>query len=125
MRGIWGWCKNYRQILREEIAYTSEELILKYNPSWSGYGIKRFTYDFTKQVRGLFEIRDSFYYDVSVAFTRESWHGRMKACRGIGASSLSADEIARFEKEHMGYLQSIPESFAIPHFTSVLNLQKI
>lgn len=25
-------------------------------------------------------------FDVQVSFTRESWHGRMKACRGVGAS---------------------------------------
>jgi len=108
-----------------EIAFTSEKLILKYNPAWSANGMKRFTYDFPEQARGLFEAEDSLCYDVSLPFTRESWHGRMKACRGIGASSLSADETAAWEHDHIEYLESVPEIFDIPHFVTVLNLRKI
>ena len=108
-----------------DIARNSEELVLKYNPSWSAYGMKRFTYDFPEQAKGLFALENSFCYDLPVTFTRESWHGRMKACRGIGASSLSAEEIAAFEKEHIKYLKSVPESFDIPHFVTVMNLRKV
>ena len=107
-----------------EIAANSEKMILKYNPSWSGHGLKRFTYGFPEEAIGLFEVENSFMYDTPVAFTRESWHGRMKACRGIGASSLSAEEIEQWEKEHIGYLKSMPECFDIPHFVTVLNLRK-
>lgn len=35
----------------------------------------------------------------AAAFRLESWHGRMKAWRGIGASSLTADEISKFKNE--------------------------
>lgn len=107
-----------------EIARNSEQLVLKYNPSWSAYGMKRFTYDFPAEARGLFALADSFVYDIPVAFTRESWHGRMKACRGIGASSLTAGEIAAWEAAHIRYLKSVPASFDIPHFVTVLNLRK-
>ena len=107
-----------------EIAFHSENLVLKYNPSWGGGGGKRFTFDFPEQAQGLFEVEASFCYDCSVTFTRESWRGRMKACRGIGASSLSAAEIAEFEKEHTEYLETVPETFDIPHFVAVLNLCK-
>ena len=107
------------------IAAGSEKLVLKHNPSWSAHSMKRFTYDFAEVPQGLFEIQDSFSYDVQVAFTRESWHGRMKACRGIGASSLSVEEIAQWEKEHIKYLKSVPEHFDIPHFVTVLNLRAI
>ena len=107
-----------------EIAANSERLILKYNPSWSAHSMKRFTYDFPVEANGLFEVANSFVYDVPVTFTRASWHGRMKACRGIGASSLSADEIAEFEKEHIAYLENVPETFEISHFVTVLNLRK-
>ena len=31
-------------------------------------------------------------YDLMVPFTKESWHGRMRACRGVGAS-LSEEEL--------------------------------
>jgi len=108
-----------------EIARSSEELILKYNPSWSANGMKRFVYDFPDQAQDLFETANAFHYDLSIPFTRESWHGRMKACRGIGASSLSAEAIAAFEKEHIEFLNGVPETFTIPHFVMVLNLRKI
>lgn len=107
-----------------EIASNSEKLILKYNPSWSAHNLKRFTYDFPEEAQGLFEVENSFVYDTPVTFTRESWHGRMKACRGVGASSMSAAEIMQWEKEHIEYLNSKPETFDIPHFVTVLNLRK-
>ena len=108
-----------------EIVDTSERLVLKYNPFWSAHGMKQFTYDFPEEAKGLFEVEDSFVYDVPVVFTRESWHGRMKACRGIGASSLPAEKIAIFEKEHAEYMSTLPESFDIPHFVTVLNMRKV
>jgi SAM-dependent methyltransferase len=111
-------------IEESEIADNSEKLILKYNPSWSAHSMKRFTHDFPDEAQGLFEVADSFVYDVPVRFTRESWHGRMKACRGIGASSLSEEQIAKWENEHIAYLQSVSEIFDIPHFVTVLNLRK-
>jgi len=107
-----------------EIAKHTEELILKYNPSWSAHSMKRFNYEFPAQAQGLFEVEDSFVFDLPVTFTREAWHGRMKACRGIGASSLSQEAIAQWEKEHIEYVNTLPERFDIPHFASVLNLRK-
>ena len=108
-----------------KIASESEKLVLKYNPSWPDSGIKRFLCDFPEQAQGLFEVEDSFCYDLSVTFTRENWHGRMKACRGIGASSLAPEAIAEFEKEHLAFLQSAPEVFEVPHFATVLNLRRV
>ena len=108
-----------------EIAAGTEELILKHNPSWSANGMKRFTLDFPPQAHSLFTVEDSFHYDLPVTFTRASWHGRIKACRGIGASSLTAEEIAAFEQEHLAFLETVPETFSIPHFATILNLRKI
>jgi SAM-dependent methyltransferase len=105
------------------IAENSEKIVLKHNPAWTDHSVKRFTFTFPDEAVGLFEMADSFVYDVPVAFTRKSWHGRMKACRGIGAS-LPAEKIAEFEEEHISYLESVPESFDIPHFVTVLNLRK-
>ena len=45
----------------------------------------------SEEANGLFEVENSFIYDAPVTFTRESWHGRMRTCRGIGASSLLAE----------------------------------
>lgn len=113
-----------------EIALKSEELILRYNPDWNGaaYNPSReqdnniLTPDWCE---GMFVVENQFGYDVDLKFTRESWNGRMKACRGIGASSMSTEEIEAWEKEHLAYLETVPESFDIPHYVTVLNLKKI
>ena len=105
-----------------EIAFNSERLVLKYNPHWSAGGMKRYTYELPKQAVGLFEVEDSFFYDVSIPFTRESWHGRMKTCRGIGASILTTDEIEEWEAEHIAYLKTVPQEFEMPHFVTTFNL---
>ena len=62
-----------------------------------------------------FENDTAFAFDIPISFTRETWHGRIKACRGIGASSLTSEEIAAFEKEHLRFLEGQPESFEILH----------
>jgi cyclopropane fatty-acyl-phospholipid synthase-like methyltransferase len=107
-----------------EIARKSEELILKYNPSWSGAGLNRQKPEMPDWLGDLFEVNNLILYDLNVPFTRESWHGRMKACRGIGASLLTPDEIASWEKEHRDYLSTMPESFRILHQTSIIDLRK-
>ena len=58
-------------------------------------------------------------------FTRESWNGRMKACRGIGAS-LTKREIAAWEREHKKLLAEIaPAEFHILHYGAVAELKVI
>ena len=108
-----------------EIAKKSEELVLKYNPYWSAHSMKRFTFDFPEEAKGLFEIENSLHFDLPVTFTPETWHGRIKACRGIGASSLSAEVIAAWEEEHKAYVNTLPETFNILHFATILNLKKV
>lgn len=107
-----------------KIAKASEELVLKYNPSWTGGHMQRYELGTPAWSRELFEVDNAIAYDLNVPFTRESWHGRMKACRGIGASSLSADKIAEWEKEHLSYLETVPETFDIIHYATILNLRK-
>lgn len=72
----------------------------------------------------IFEVENAITYDLNVTFSRESWHGRMKACRGIGASSLNLEEITKWEKEHTDYLAAVPEKFDIIHYATILNLRK-
>ena len=72
---------------------------------------------------GLFELNNAIEYDIDVAFTRDSWNGRMKACRGIDAS-LPGDKIAEFEKEHLAYLKTVPDKFIIPHYATIMDLKK-
>ncbi len=107
-----------------EIARTSEELVLKYNPSWTGAHMTRYSLDVPPWCGELFEPVHMLTFDQPVTFTRESWHGRIKACRGIGASSLSQEEIAAWEQEHLSYLQTVPELFDILHYVSILDVKK-
>ena len=63
-------------------------------------------------------------YPLKVHFTRESWNGRMKACRGIGAS-LTKKEILAWEQEHMTLLKEIaPDEFDILHYAAIAELKK-
>ena len=109
----------------DKIASASENLVLKYNPQWTGAGQKRTKQSIPDWSKQLFKVKNSIVYDVSIPFTRENWHGRMKACRGIGASSLSDEDITAFEKEHIKMLNNCPETFDILHYVSILDLQKI
>lgn len=106
-----------------EIAKKSEDLVLKYNPLWSGGGMKRYTLNTPEWSKGLFDVSGKVTKTADIEFTRKSWNGRMKACRGIDAS-LSADKIAEFEKEHIEFLSTVPEKFSIPHYITMLDLKK-
>ncbi len=115
-----------------EIAAGSEALVLRYNPAWNGAGFQRITYETDGWPTGLprldpnwgFELETACGFDLPVGFTRESWHGRIIACRGIGASALTPEQIAAFEKDHLSYLETQPEAFDIPHSASFIVLRK-
>ncbi|MBD5157863.1 MAG: class I SAM-dependent methyltransferase [Butyrivibrio sp.] len=106
------------------IAKQSEELVLKYNPAWTGGHQTRYELQVPPWCGELFEPANMITFDCPVTFTRESWHGRIKACRGIGASSLSEAEIAAWEQEHTAYLQTVPEVFDILHYVSIMDVKK-
>ena len=62
-------------------------------------------------------------YQLNIHFTRESWNGRMKACRGVGAS-LSEQDIASWEAEHMNLLSEIAsDEFDILHYAATAELK--
>ena len=120
------FCVLFMAWLPEEspIAKASEELVLKYNPSWTGGHMTRYKLEAPPWCGGLFEAANMLTYDLPVTFTRESWHGRIKACRGIGASSLTEAEITAWEQEHKAFLQTVPETFDIMHYVTILDLKK-
>lgn len=68
----------------DEVARQSEELVLRYNPGWTGGGEVRRPIQVPREYGAQFELERSDLFDLQVPFTRESWNGRMKACRGIG-----------------------------------------
>lgn len=108
----------------DPIAGESEKLVLKYSPNWSGAGETRHPIHIPDVYRGQFDIVYSEEYEVYVPFTRETWNGRMKACRGVGAS-LSAEEVAKWEKEHVELLEQIaPEEFEVLHYAAMVEMRK-
>jgi len=110
---------------QSKIARDSERLVLKYNPKWTGGGFrKQRIKPWVKWAKPLFEREDCVFFDEEIPFTRESWHGRIIACRGIGASSLPGEKIAAFEAEHRAYLETLPEEFTVPHQVMMLVLKK-
>ncbi len=107
-----------------KIAGESEKLVLRYNPDWTGAGETRKPIWIPDIVNEYFNLTDHEEYDLNVHFTRESWNGRIKACRGIGAS-LDSEKIASWENEHRKLLENIaPEEFDILHYAAIAVLQK-
>lgn len=107
-----------------EIAYRSEQLVLRHNPVWNGARFSRFIPQPAPESVDLFTAKPAICYDLPVRFTRETWHGRIKACRGIGASSLPEETIRAWEEEHLAYMQTLPESFEIIHYCTIMDLQR-
>lgn len=109
----------------DKIAGASEELVLKYSPDWSGAGENVHPIFIPDCYRDGFELVYHEEYPLEVKFTRETWNGRMKACRGVGAS-LSDEKIAQWESEHMMLLEKIaPREFTIKHYGAIAELKKI
>ncbi len=107
----------------DPIAGASEALVLQYNPAWTGAGETRRPIVLPEVVNRYFTPASQTVYDVRVPFTRETWHGRMKACRGIGAS-LDAEALAAWEAEHRALLERIaPPSFDVLHFAAMTVLR--
>lgn len=106
----------------DEIAKASEKLVLKYNPSWSGAGETVHPIFIPDCYQEKFDLVYHEEYPLKVHFTRESWNGRMKACRGIGAS-LEKEEVGLWEREHRKLLEEIaPEEFDILHYGAIAQL---
>ena len=107
----------------DKIAGKSEELVLRYNPKWSGAGEKISPIKIPDCYNLKFDVICHEEYPLSVHFSREAWHGRMKACRGVGAS-LSNEELKSWKREHIKILlESAPEEFDIKHYAAFAELQ--
>ena len=107
----------------DPIAGKSEQLVLKYSPDWSGAGETMHPIQIPPCYAREFELLHHEEYPLQVHFTRGAWHGRMKACRGIGAS-LPAEELRRWESEHLRLLaETAPEEFDVRHYAALTVLQ--
>lgn len=111
--------------LEDKIASKTEELILKYNPKWQGAGYTDHKLKKPDWINGKFDVETMHKYNEFVPFTRESWRGRIRACRGIGAS-LSDQEVLLFDAEHDKLLKDLAgDSFNILYQTWIYVLRKL
>ena len=93
----------------DPIASKSHRLVKRVNKNWTpGASGARDMFD------DLFpgRVTETFYADLP--FTRESWHGRMCACRGTLAS-MDAKTFAEWERRHLKMLSRCQESFHVKH----------
>ena len=99
----------------DPIVRASEELVLRFNPDWSGADWDGVLPAEPRWAESSFELVGLFVYEEPIPFTRESWRGRMRALRGI-AASLSEEKVRAFDAEHEALLLELaPEEFDICH----------
>ena len=95
--------------LDDEIAYKSHMLVKEYNKNWKpGKSGSRDMFD------NLFDGRVTKEFECSLPFTRESWHGRMCACRGTLAS-MDNETFENWSEAHLKMLCEYPNEFEIKH----------
>lgn len=104
------WQPQIDAIVRE-----SEALILKHNPAWAGGGETGEVVAMPDGVPEDIRLEGLFWFDVAVPFTRDSWRGRIRASRGVGAS-MTPEQVADFDQEHAELLDRIaPPAFTLTH----------
>lgn len=92
----------------DEIAATSWNIAKKINTNWKPGSARKdleIHYFDNPHVEKL---------EVSIPFTRESWHGRMLASRGVMAS-MDEGMLGQFQEEHLAFLEQMPEQFEVKH----------
>lgn len=103
--------KIYMGYMKEEqITQDSNALVKAINGSWGGASasIKDLTTHYFDEPQMESMI-------VELPFTRETWHGRMMASRGVMAS-MDKEKIEQFDREHMQMLtEKYPAEFTVKH----------
>ena len=106
----------------DKIAGMSEEIILKYNPDWTGGQDTVHPVWVPDQYLAYFDLLSQKEFRVDIPFTRDGWHGRMRACRGVEAS-MSPSVLEKWDKEHREMLkQNAPDDLVIKHYVSAAEL---
>lgn len=101
--------------LEDPIAQATEDLVRLANPNWTAHSWTGIVPPMPAWAPANFRLRGFFCYDEALPFTRESWAGRIRACRGVGAA-LSPEAVAEFDRQHMQMLSRIaPDKFTVLH----------
>ncbi len=93
---------------RDVVACTTEELVLKFNPDWSAADYAGDVPPMPDWALRRFELVAMFWYDERLPYSRESWRGRIRACRGVGAT-LPPEAVAAFDAQLASLLEVITE----------------
>ena len=103
--------------LSDRIGAESIRLVTEYNPGWTGAAMSA-----ADMYDDLFPGRQTEYFFADLPFTRESWHGRMCACRGTLAS-MDEKTFAAWEQAHLQFLGKCPQSFTVRHRVYISRFQ--
>lgn len=102
--------KLYMSYLKDDpIAGQSNRLIKELNQNWNGASAS------------LKDLTTHYFDDpkmenliIDLPFTKETWHGRIMASRGVLAS-MDSETLKRFEEEHLKIMDTLPDRFFIKH----------
>jgi len=80
------------------LVQATEELIAAHHPGWRyGGGLGIYPPWLRDLGEAAFHAIETFSYDVDVAYTPESWRGRVRASNGVGAT-LPPEQVAAFDR---------------------------
>ena len=97
------------------IASETEKLIIKHNEAEARTNKAEAVEIIPKWSLKRFRLKSFHEYKTSLPFTRESWRGRIRASKGIGAA-LTTKQTKAFDSEHEALLERIaPDQFNIRH----------
>lgn len=100
---------------RVPLAQKTEEIILDLNPKWTAAGYQGHIPPIPEGMKEHFVLKSMFYYDEEIPFTKETWRGRMRTCRGVGAS-LSNELVQEFDRRLSDLLDEFgKEEFTVLH----------
>lgn len=101
---------------QDSVAKQTEELVLKHNPDWAAADLSGEVPACPSWVGDDFFVTGFFVYREAIPFTHESWRGRIRACRGVGAE-MAEEEIQAFDAELDCLLKkTAPETFTVLHW---------
>ena len=103
----------------DPVARMSEELILACNPAWTGGGFRPTPLREYGPAKERFTRQAAFAWREALPFSIDSWAGRLRSCRGLGAS-LPPERVAAFERQLRTRLAGeAGERFTVLHYVEI------
>ncbi|MDE5415408.1 class I SAM-dependent methyltransferase [Alkalihalobacterium chitinilyticum] len=102
--------------IKDNVVSKTEELILLYNPKWTGDGGNGMYPAWLTQVSEAgYRNIETFTFDLDVNFSHDTWRGRVRASAGVGAS-LTESSVKNFDADLQKLLKDeFQENLIIPH----------